>query len=280
MKPKFAQTLDRNKPTRGRHRSRFGYDHRWWRESARIDIGEDSGYWASTRRPFPCLVFVAPLLVLYELGLYWAQGGVARAGADAWAREGLRLVGLTDHLFPPLLLAIGLLAWQVCDNHDWRFSPWNLAGMLLESLVLALGLIGLSRLVDVGLTHVEGGTLLETSTSASASTNSALLSYLGAGIYEEALFRLALIPFVFWALRLIQTPGVLAGTLAVTTSAILFALAHHIGIPGEAFTWFAFIFRWSAGVYFAWIFLARGFAVAVGTHAAYDVMVGHFGWHW
>ena len=76
-----------------------------------------------------------------------------------------------------------------------------------------------------------------------------------------------------------QTPAVLASTLAVTASALLFSLAHHAGTPGEAFTWFAFIFRWLAGVYFAWVFVVRGFGVAVGTHTAYDILVGAVGWH-
>ena len=31
-------------------------------------------------------------------------------------------------------------------------------------------------------------------------------------------------------------------------------------------------------VLFAWIFLVRGFGIAVGTHVAYDVMVGCLGW--
>ena len=39
-------------------RSRFGYDHRWWGESAAAEADERS-YWATTRRPLPCLVFVA-----------------------------------------------------------------------------------------------------------------------------------------------------------------------------------------------------------------------------
>ena len=77
-------------------------------------------------------------------------------------------------------------------------------------------------------------------------------------MYEETLFRLILVPVLFGTLRLLQAPQVLASTLAVTGSALLFALAHHAGSPGEAFTWFAFVFRWMAGVFFAWVFvLAR-----------------------
>ena len=38
-------------------------------------------------------------------------------------------------------------------------------------------------------------------------------------------------------------------------------------------------FRWLAGVYFAWVFVVRGFGVAVGTHTAYDILVGWLDWH-
>ncbi len=92
------------------------------------------------------------------------------------------------------------------------------------------------------------------------------MGFLGAGLYEEALFRLASIPLLFRVLRLVLVPALPACTLAITASSLLFSLAHHAGAPGEAFTWFAFVFRWLAGVFFAWVFVARGFGVAVGTH--------------
>ena len=106
-----------------------------------------------------------------------------------------------------------------------------------------------------------------------------MIGFLGAGVYEEALFRLVLIPLIYAALRVLQTPAVLASALAVTAAGLLFSLAHHAGSPGEAFTWFAFLFRWLAGVYFAWVFVVRGFGVAVGTHTAYDILVGWLDWH-
>ena len=37
----------------------------------------------------------------------------------------------------------------------------------------------------------------------------ALIGYIGAGVYEETLFRLMLIPIFFGALRLLQMPQVL-----------------------------------------------------------------------
>jgi hypothetical protein len=147
--------------------------------------------------------------------------------------------------------------------------------MAVESLVLAVALIGLSRFVDLGFARLERPPAL----AAGGAGIAPLVGFLGAGVYEEALFRLALIPALFGAMRLLQTPSVLAGTLAVTGSALLFSIAHHAGAPGEAFTWFAFIFRWLAGVFFAWVFVVRGFGIVVGTHAAYDILVGWLGWH-
>jgi CAAX prenyl protease-like protein len=237
-----------------------------------------------TRRPLPCLVFVGPLLLAYELGVLWIGGARAeawRTGADAWMRHGLASLGLSDPWFPSLCLAVVLLAWQSIAARDWRFSPLVLFGMLVESVVLAVALVGLSRLVDLGFEHLEPGppSFLEAGSPSYDRPLAILIGFLGAGVYEEALFRLLLVPLFFALLRLLQTPAVLASTLAVTASALLFSLAHHAGMPGEAFTWFAFIFRWLAGVYFAWVFILRGFGVAVGTHTAYDILVGAVGWH-
>ena len=104
-----------------------------------------------------------------------------------------------------------------------------------------------------------------------------MIGYVGAGVYEETLFRLMLVPIFFATLRLLQMPQVLASSWAVTASALLFALAHHAGSPGRAVHLVRFIFRWMAGVFFAWVFVLRGFGIAVGTHTAYDILVGWIG---
>jgi hypothetical protein len=235
-----------------------------------------------TRRPLPCLAFVLPLLLAYEAGVGWLGGSRAeaiRTGADAWMRHALASLGLTDRWLLPLALVVILLAWQAADPRHWRFAPSLPIGMAVESLILAIGLIGLSRLVDLGFNHLEGRRLLQAATPGPGHPIAPLIGYIGAGVYEEALFRLALIPLLFGLLRLLQAPTVLASAAAITGSALLFSIAHHAGAPGEAFTWFAFIFRWLAGVYFAWVFVVRGFGIAVGTHAAYDLLVGGLGWH-
>ena len=196
-------------------------------------------------------------------------------------RHLLGTLGLTDQWLPPLILVLILLGWQVIDPRDWRFSPSILVGMVLESLLLATALVGVSRLIDLGFSAIDHGGLaiLSVAQSPAPINLGPLIGFLGAGVYEEALFRLMLVPIFFYLLRLLQTPQVFASALAVTGSALLFSLAHHAGTPGESFTWFAFVFRWMAGVFFAWVFVIRGFGVAVGTHTAYDILVGWVGWH-
>jgi hypothetical protein len=248
----------------------------YWRRPA--------SYWNTTRRPLPSLVFVIPLMLAYEVGVLWHGGSAPatiRTGADAWMRGMLGALGLTDQWLLPLLLVVTLLGWQVTNPREWRFSPATLGGMILESVLLAVALVGVSRLIDMGFSVLDqrGARLLAVAPPSTRSDLFSLIGFLGAGVYEEALFRLALVPVFYGLLRLLQTPQVLASALAVTGSALLFSLAHHAGTPGEAFTLFAFIFRWMAGVYFAWVFVIRGFGIAVGTHTAYDILVGWVGWH-
>ena len=235
-------------------------------------------YWAVTRRPLPCLAFIAPLLLAYELGILWLGGGspeAIRTGADAWVRAGLSRLGLTDHWLLPLMICITLLGWQALSRRDWRFSPYSLVGMAIESVVLGLALVGLSKGFDIGFGLLEehGPPTLAAASRAELRIAS-IVGFLGAGVYEEALFRLLMIPLFYMTLRVLQTPKILASSLAITASSFLFSLAHHAGTPAETFTWFAFTFRWFAGIFFAWVFIVRGFGIAVGAHTAYDIFVG------
>ena len=57
----------------------------------------------------------------------------------------------------------------------------------------------------------------------------------------------------------------------IITSAVLFSLYHYLGHETPA--WNTFFFRTAAGIYFAAVFIFRGFGVDVGTHAAYDLIL-------
>jgi hypothetical protein len=65
-----------------------------------------------------------------------------------------------------------------------------------------------------------------------------------------------------------------AALLASAGGAIGFAAAHHVGPYGEPMNPYVFLFRAIAGLYFTVLFIARGFGIAVGAHAGYDILVG------
>ena len=101
-----------------------------------------------------------------------------------------------------------------------------------------------------------------------------VVTYVGAGIYEEVVFRLALFGLLRAVLTTAQVPPRTAVLLAAVASAVLFAAAHHVGPHGEPMDGFNFLFRVLAGLYFTALYQFRGFGIAVGAHACYDVLVG------
>jgi hypothetical protein len=98
--------------------------------------------------------------------------------------------------------------------------------------------------------------------------------FVGAGVYEEFLFRLLLLPSLILLFTKGGVPAARAGLLAILWTSVLFSAAHYIGPGGDRFSLFTFLFRFLAGLFFATVFLHRGFGIVVGCHAAYDLLVG------
>lgn len=231
-------------------------------------------YWFQVRRPLVCLAFLVPLLVAYEAGVhFWGgeQPEIVRNGADVWMRTALVRIGLDEPLLLPGAVAVVLLGWHVCAKHPWRVSPETLAGMLAESVLFAFLLVVLGQLQDLVFQQIRVPLRLSIVGDAFGAR---AVTYVGAGIYEEVMFRLALLPACYGLFRLLRTSPRWAATLAVLSTSLMFALAHHIGPAGEPVELFAFSFRVLAGLYFAVLFVVRGFGITVGAHAGYDLLVG------
>jgi hypothetical protein len=66
--------------------------------------------------------------------------------------------------------------------------------------------------------------------------------------------------------------------VSVLLSAALFSAHHHIIFvdgrfeKGDEFSLGKFVFRTTAGVYFAVLYAIRGFGITAGTHALYDII--------
>jgi hypothetical protein len=223
-------------------------------------------YWNQSRQPLASLVFLAPLLAAYELGAVWLGAG---NGAEGFLRWLLIQLGFGQQLLLPVLVVCILLALHHTSRGQWRLSGGVISAMAVESLLLGAVLCTAAYLCR--------GTAPAVDRSAAESLRERLrdaFAFLGAGVYEELLFRLVLLSAVAWALRRAKLSPAASMILAVMITSLIFSAAHNVGPAGEPFQPFDFAFRTLAGGFFAAVFLYRGFGIAAGAHAVYDLLVG------
>jgi membrane protease YdiL (CAAX protease family) len=247
--------------------------------SAQVAVARSrDSYWELSRRPLVSLAFVAPIVITYELGVLTLGPDALRNAADVWGRQFLRSLGFGQYFLLPLLVCGVLLGWHHIRHDPWQIRQRVVAIMWLESLVLGVALLVLAQAMGQFLSPAF---LAGTETR---STWSKFIGYLGAGFYEELLFRLLLLSGI--ALVAKRTGLNRRGSLiaAVAISSVLFAAVHYrfelslfgwsFGPQyGDRFTLYSCLFRIAAGLFFGCLFVMRGFGIVVGAHAAYDVLV-------
>lgn len=230
-------------------------------------------YHQDTRDLWNSVLLVLPLFVLYQVGLL-ATGGV-RNGVDFVTDTMLRAVGgnVLGYLAFNLVLGAVLFGVALAIGRRGR-RPFRRAlygYVVLESLVYASLAGGLILGV---MAWIPG---LDPALSASirdAGPFTRLVLSVGAGVHEELVFRLGLFGGLAAAgRRWLGWTALRSGLAALVVSSVLFSAVHYVGDLGDPFTLFSFVYRFLAGVLFAGLFALRSFAVAVWTHALYDVLV-------
>ena len=211
-------------------------------------VSASSEYLRATRHPWPCFLFLLPLLVTYEVGVFCLGGGhpeLLRNGADNWLRQGLAGAGLRQHFWTPALLLVVLGGWNYWRRQD---RPGDLVGVLsgmgIESVGFALGLWGISRtlgpLVDYfGLELSTPGASNPAGTDGHVRRRGHLR---GIAVPPAAVLRPA------GAAAPGQRGAALAVAVAGIASAMFFSAAHHLGPYGEPFEGYTFLFRTVAGL--------------------------------
>jgi hypothetical protein len=224
--------------------------------------------------PLTSAILVFPLLLIYQLGILLSRG---RNGVDYLTASLVELSerDLDNYLWMLGGLLVGYAALLVILRQRESFDPRAFIPVLAESTFYALTmgsiiLFAMHRFVEVvpGLSlmpalSIGGGQL---------SMIDVIVISAGAGLHEELIFRLGGVGGLSWLLAGI-TGEKRAWMAAAVISSLVFSLAHHVGPSGEAFEFAAFTYRSLAGLFFAIIYQIRGFAVAVWTHALYDVYV-------
>ncbi len=220
------------------------------------------GYWEASRRLAAAYVFIAPLVALYELGV--TLDPRARNGADPIFREIFDRFSHLGFVFLNLVL-LGLLFLAIWYTKANRFKVTGLYWyMLVEATVWACVLLGIAYIWPPGAFPNEKPLALP------PLARSIVVS-IGAGVYEETIFRFVLMGGMIFVLRdLLGGHPAWVVPLALVVAAALFSLAHHT-IGKQAWHWDIFYFRTILGAVLGAIFWFRGLGIVVWVHALYNV---------
>lgn len=240
------------------------------------------GYFELTRSLTYSLLFALPLLLLYELGtllMSRADPNALRNGADVLLRSLLAAGGLRGTAaFTGLLVVIGvvlILLEQRRRRVRLRAAPF--AGMAAESLLYAV-LFGV--VVGTMTSWVLGGMGVRLAAGEgpldSLGVPQGIVLSLGAGVYEELVFRVLLVGGLWALFRGSGLSRGKSGVFSALLAALVFSAFHYIGPYGDQWAASSFIFRFLAGLAFSVLFLVRGFGITAWTHALYDVLIFAF----
>lgn len=233
--------------------------------SLRIALGNlFAEYLVGTRVPLTNLVFVFPLVALYEfasLTISQSAEPDRELVAQHLIRGAFSWIGLGGSWLAGLLLLTTLVLWHARTGRPWVVRPLIPLLMIVESALWTVPLVVLHQaLLQAGGPHGDG--------------RNRVLQTLGAGLYEELIFRLILVGGLLWfTSSLLNIRRNRAVMLAICVGALLFSGCHFQPIGAEAFSTPTFLHRVAAGAFLGWVFVQRGIGVACGAHILHNITV-------
>jgi hypothetical protein len=233
------------------------------------------GYFHWSRDPAVGLFAVLPLWLAYEVLRWWFVPG-ERNGAEMFLLHELQRLDPRVHIVLSGLFAVLLLA--AARSLVARDVPWARVVLVtaVEGTMYALLLGPLASHLAASAARV-----LAMAPAHDSGLLGDLVGSIGAGVFEELVFRLGLMSALVWigmrALRAWAMPTWLAGVFGAIASGLVFSWFHHL--CGEHFETRRFVFRAMAGVLLGFLMWVRGFGVCVYTHTMYNVYyyLGHDG---
>ena len=228
-----------------------------------------SNYWRYSRSAYYSAVAALPLLVIYEILIVLSQSrywGIRNA-ADVWIRTFLMAFDLQAQHITFVLIGISLALIPIAKSRarGIKLKANYFALMFAECLTfsLILGVVLQSILRLGGLSSGGPGSGLMQNLALSV----------GAGLFEEIIFRVILLNLLFLLLSPLLKKKVVAAVFSVLLASFLFSLSHYVGTMADTWQLYSFMFRWAAGLLFTVLYFVRGFAITAYTHALYDIWV-------
>ena len=228
-----------------------------------------SNYWRYSRSAYYSAIAALPLLVIYEILIVLSQSpywGIRNA-ADVWIRTFLMAFDLQAQHITFVLIGISLALIPIAKSRarGIKLKANYFALMFAECLAfsLVLGVVLQSILRLGGLSSGGPGSGLMQNLALSV----------GAGLFEEIIFRVILLNLLFLLLSPLLKKKVVAAVVSVLLASFLFSLSHYVGTMADTWQLYSFMFRWAAGLLFTVLYFVRGFAITAYTHALYDIWV-------
>jgi membrane protease YdiL (CAAX protease family) len=237
----------------------------------RLSAGRET-YWEAAKRPLQILVFLLPLIIFYELALtFLLQSRESESVRTVLAHKYLLRFFDAFHIAPEGALHLGgiaiivvLLIWHLLNRDPWKVQ-WTFVGfMALETILVTMPLLVLSQIIQKPLA-VDVLAAGNPQPLHGLGFLSKFAISIGAGLYEELMFRMLLIAVLHTLLVDVgKASEKLGAGIAVVVSAAAFAAYHPLDTTVQA------IFLFLAGLYFGGVYVLRGFGIVVGVHALYD----------
>ena len=212
--------------------------------------------------------FIFPFFLMYEIlssMLFDHSNYIIRNSADIIFRDILSIITDNTILTFNSLLLLGISAYLIINykKTENNFNLFFMFLMFIEGLVFGIILVFLLNGFEF-LNFNYDYYLYD--------YNFMFYSCLGAGIWEEILFR-----FIFLNLFILITSKFFnkysSLIISVFISSLLFSLFHYIGSLGDVFILYTFIIRLFGGIYLSIVYLYRGLGISMISHIIYDFIL-------
>ena len=228
-----------------------------------------SQYFTVSKSHLYSFIFTLPLFLLYEVGIFLISSrdiDQLRNGADVLMRQVLESFGIYGMYGFGGTFLIGFLIAFIRQKKNLRTSEIESRFLLLmffESIVWATLLVIMMIKIPTFLSLSNEDHLIQQ-----------VVLAIGAGIYEEFVFRVLLISGLAILFGLIFNWGEFGKTfLSVIISSAIFSIFHFFGSYGDTFSFPLFFVRFFAGIFLAMIYIFRGFGITAYAHSIYDLFV-------
>lgn len=226
-------------------------------------------YLTVSKSPLYSFIFTLPLFLLYEVGIFLISSrdiDQLRNGADVLMRQVLESFGIYGMYGFGGTFLIGFLIAFIRQKKNLRTSEIEsrfLLIMFFESIAWATLLVIMMIKIPTFLSLSNEDHLIQQ-----------VVLAIGAGIYEEFVFRVLLISGLAILFGLIFNWGEFGKTfLSVIISSAIFSIFHFFGSYGDTFSFPLFFVRFLAGIFLAMIYIFRGFGITAYAHSIYDLFV-------